>query len=86
MAVGGRDLATAGIRHQLVAIWMDAVGDALPGAAGARWSRLYNPSLAEALSAPPARGRFSGIAAVLAAEEAILEGTPTALFGLGAPR
>jgi aminocarboxymuconate-semialdehyde decarboxylase len=56
------DLARAGIRHQVLADWMDAVGYALPAEAGARWSRLYNEGLAEAVSESAARGRFSGLA------------------------
>src|SRR3989442_10258616 len=55
-------LDAAGIRHQVVATWMDAVGYALPAEQGARWSRGYNESLAEALRATAAPGRFSGAA------------------------
>jgi aminocarboxymuconate-semialdehyde decarboxylase len=43
---------------------MDAVGYALPAESGARWSRLYNESLAEAIAEPAVRGRFSGLATV----------------------
>jgi aminocarboxymuconate-semialdehyde decarboxylase len=59
-----KDLDAGGIRHQVLAIWMDAVGYALPAEAGARWSRRYNETLAEALRAPAAAGRFSGLATV----------------------
>jgi aminocarboxymuconate-semialdehyde decarboxylase len=58
------DLAATGIRHQVLATWMDAVGYALPAETGARWSRLYNESLAETLAGPAAAGRFSGLATV----------------------
>jgi aminocarboxymuconate-semialdehyde decarboxylase len=58
------DLASTGIRHQVLATWMDAVGYALPPETGARWSRLYNESLAETLAEPLAAGRFSGLATV----------------------
>ncbi|MFQ5827594.1 MAG: amidohydrolase family protein [Candidatus Methylomirabilia bacterium] len=58
------ELAKAEIHHQLLANWMDAVGYALPPDTGARWSRLYNESLAEALREPAAAGRFSGVATV----------------------
>ena len=58
------DLAQVGIRHQVLADWMDAVGYALAPETGARWSRLYNESLAEAVRDPATRGRFSGLATV----------------------
>jgi aminocarboxymuconate-semialdehyde decarboxylase len=59
-----RDLDAAGIRHQVLATWMDAVGYSLPAEQGARWSRRFNECLAEALAEPAARGRFSGLATV----------------------
>ncbi len=59
-----RDLDTAGVHHQVLATWMDAVGYALPPEQGARWSRRFNECLAETLRAPAARGRFSGVATV----------------------
>lgn len=40
MAVGARELTAAGIRHQLLSIWMDAAGYAPPGEPGARWSQM----------------------------------------------
>lgn len=58
------ELDAAGIRHQVLATWMDAAGYALPAEQGARWSRRFNESLAEALREPVARGRFSGLATV----------------------
>lgn len=58
------ELSAAGVRHQVLASWMDAVGYALPAASGARWSRLYNESLAEAVREPALNGRFSGLATV----------------------
>lgn len=57
-------LDAAGVGHQVVANWMDATGYALPPELGARWSRRYNESLAEALRAPAAAGRLSGVATV----------------------
>jgi aminocarboxymuconate-semialdehyde decarboxylase len=55
-------LATMEVDHQVLAAWMDATGYALPGEQGARWSRLYNESLAEAVQA---RSRsFSALATV----------------------
>lgn len=59
-----RQLDRLGIGHQVLATWMDAVGYALPGATGARWARLSNESLAEALREPEIRRRFSGLATV----------------------
>lgn len=56
------DLAAAAVGHQVLANWMDAVGYALSPEAGARWSRLYNESLAETLQTSTAGGRFSGLA------------------------
>jgi len=57
-------LDAAGVGHQVVAIWMDIAGYTLPPELGARWSRRYNESLAEALRAPGAAARFSGVATV----------------------
>lgn len=57
-----KDLDAAGVRHQVLATWMDAVGYSLSGELGARWSRRFNESLAETLRAPAAGGRFSGLA------------------------
>ncbi len=62
-------LDAAGVRHQIVATWMDATGYALPAELGARWSRRYNEALAEALRGAPA-GRFSGVATVPAQDGA----------------
>ena len=58
----GQDLERTGIRHQILATWMDAVGYALPARSGAQWSRLYNESLAEVVAGPATAGRFSGLA------------------------
>jgi len=57
-------LDAAGVAHQILAIWMDVAGYTLPPELGARWSRRYNEALAEALRAPAAAGRFSGVATV----------------------
>ncbi|MBI4246015.1 MAG: amidohydrolase [Candidatus Rokubacteria bacterium] len=57
-----KDLDAAGVRHQVLATWMDVVGYALPAELGARWSRRYNECLAEAVRATG--GRFSGVATV----------------------
>lgn len=57
-------LAKAEVSHQVLATWMDVVGYALPPDSGARWSRLYNESLAETLREPLAASRFSGVASV----------------------
>lgn len=56
------ELAGAGVEHQVLANWMDASGHALEAEAGARWCRLYNESLAEAVRGSGAAGRFSGLA------------------------
>ena len=56
------DLARTGVRHQILATWMDAVGYALPARSGAQWSRLYNESLAETVADAATKGRFSGLA------------------------
>jgi aminocarboxymuconate-semialdehyde decarboxylase len=58
------DLVKMEIDHQVVAAWMDATGYALPAEQGARWSRLYNESLAEAVKARERGGRFSALATV----------------------
>lgn len=55
-----KQLDAAGVRHQILATWMDVVGYALPGELGARWSRRYNECLADAVKATT--GRFSGVA------------------------
>lgn len=55
-----RDLDAAGVRHQVLATWMDVVGYALPPELGARWSRRFNECLAEAVKG--SAGRFSGLA------------------------
>ena len=52
------------IDHQVLAAWMDATGYALPAEQGARWSRLYNESLADALKPRERSRRFSGLATV----------------------
>jgi len=57
-------LDAAGIRHQVLAAWMDATGYSLPPDEGARWSRRFNECLAEAVRDPSSRGRFSGLATV----------------------
>ncbi len=59
-----KEMDAAGVEHQVLASWMDATGYALPPEQGARWSRRFNETLAEALREPGARGRFSGLATV----------------------
>jgi aminocarboxymuconate-semialdehyde decarboxylase len=56
------ELDRAEVSHQVLATWMDAVGYSLAPETGARWSRLYNESLAETLREPSTAARFSGVA------------------------
>jgi aminocarboxymuconate-semialdehyde decarboxylase len=43
-------LAAQRLAHQVVAPWLDLQGQPLPAAPGARWSRLLNDAMAEAVS------------------------------------
>ena len=48
-------MAQQGIDQQLLSVWADLFGYGMPAAAGARWHRLLNETLAEAVQQHPQR-------------------------------
>ena len=48
-------MARQGIDRQLLSVWADLFGYGMPAAAGARWHRLLNETLAEAVQQHPQR-------------------------------
>jgi aminocarboxymuconate-semialdehyde decarboxylase len=48
-------MAQQGIDRQLLSVWADLFGYGMPAAAGARWHRLLNETLAEAVQQHPQR-------------------------------